>query len=87
MRIGALSTGMSEMELIVIGSDVETVGRVDRRSIWKLHTNSTPVLAGPERMDSIPGEARKSGWRSGGPGGEDVEESWVFGGDALEDFG
>ena len=46
MRIGALSTGVSGMELIVIGSEAETVGRVDVRSIWKLRTNSTPFLAG-----------------------------------------
>jgi hypothetical protein len=54
MRIGALNTRMSEMELIVIVSEVETIGRVDGRSIWKLCASSTLVLAGPERMDSIP---------------------------------
>jgi hypothetical protein len=38
-------------------------------------------------MDPILGEVRKSGWEVKGLGGEDVEESWVFGGDDLEDFG
>jgi hypothetical protein len=68
MRVGALSTGISETELIMIGSEAETVGRVDGRSIWKLRTNSTPFLAGPEKMDSILGEARKSGWQVEGQG-------------------
>lgn len=55
MRIGALNTRMLEMELIVIDSEVETIGRVDGRSIWKLCASPTLVFAGPERMDSIPG--------------------------------
>ena len=62
MRIGALNTRMSEMELTVIDSEVETIGRVNGRSIWKLCTSSTLVFAGPERMDSIPGGGEEGRW-------------------------
>jgi hypothetical protein len=68
MRIGALNTGMSETELIVVDSEADTVERVDGRPIWKLRTNPTPVVAGPEKMGAIPGEARKSGWEVEGQG-------------------
>lgn len=69
MRIGALNTRMSEMELTVIDSEVETIGRVNGRSIWKLCTSSTLVFAGPERMDSIPGGGERKGGGLGGFGG------------------
>lgn len=49
-------------------AEAEAVERVDGGSIWKLRTNSAPVLGGPERMTSIPGEARKSGWEVEGQG-------------------
>jgi hypothetical protein len=53
----------------VVGSGAGTVERVDGRLIWKLRTNSTPFLAGPERMDSIPGRGEEVGVGSGGQGG------------------
>jgi hypothetical protein len=68
MRIGALNTGMSDTLLIVVDSEADAVGRVDGRPIWRLRTNSTLVVVGPEKMGSILGKARKSGWRVEGQG-------------------
>jgi hypothetical protein len=65
MRIGALNTELSDTVLIVVDSEADTVGRVDGR---RLRTNSTPVVVAPEKMGSILGEARKSGWKVEGQG-------------------